>query len=91
MAALGSVQRSRILAKQELEKYLDEVINLVQEASGYPYPEDSKEPPIRALAYGVAIGSLLGAKDRLLKARDRLPGFVKEDKEGDSYEGIRSN
>ena len=47
---------------KSVSDYLDEIIALVQERSGYPYPEGSTESPNRALAYGLAWGSLAWAK-----------------------------
>ena len=47
-------------------QYIEEVIQLVYKASGYPYPSDyvgTAETSARAFAYGVALGTLSKCKD----------------------------
>lgn len=42
-----------------VSEHLKEIADLLLKESGYPYPKDSREPSMRAFAFGMAIGSIM--------------------------------
>lgn len=42
----------------QVSDHLRRIIEDLRLDSGYPYPDGSKEDPLRAFAYGLAIGTL---------------------------------
>lgn len=54
-----------------VETWLDTIIDQVRAESGYPYGEKEEVPEGKALAYGIAIGSLWKAKHEWIEAREK--------------------
>ena len=51
--------------EDEPSYWIKKITSGLMDDSGYPYPKDSTEPPMRAFAYGLAIGSLLAVEKRM--------------------------